>query len=222
MRSLASIAAVGTLALAGSGYAQSLAEHAAAAAGATIGTAAGKPMAKALSGIFNNVDNATATAATTGKKSAVTKTAPISSTSKSASTNRGPGPGTFSPGFGSSASADASADAATADNLPPATARSRSHHRVQPHAPAIAIPFELPVTAEPVKQPSREDLAAVQIGTSRQDLFAALGQPESHVTIPDDDGHMRESCQFWADGRHLGTVRLDNGQVVKVELLAQN
>lgn len=216
MRSLATIAAVGTLALAGSGYAQSLAEHAAAAAGATIGTAAGKPMAKALSGIFNNVDNATATAATTGKKSAVTKTTPISSTDKSASTNRGPGPGVFSPGFGSSAPADA----ATADYVAPVTARSR--HRAQPHAPAIAIPVELPVSAEPVKQPSREDLAAVQIGTSRQDLFAVLGQPESHVTIPDDDGHMRESCQFWADGRHLGTVRLDNGQVVKVELLAQN
>jgi hypothetical protein len=217
MRSLASIAAVATLALAGSGYAQSLAEHAAAAAGATIGTAAGKPMAKALSGIFNNVDDATATAATTGKKSAVTKTAPISSTGKSASTNRGAGPGAFSPGFGSSAPGDA----ATADYVPPATTRSR-HRAAQPHAPAIAIPVELPVAAEPVKQPSREDLAAVQIGTTRQDLFAALGQPESHITIPDDDGHMRESCQFWADGRHLGTVRLDNGQVTKVELLAQN
>jgi hypothetical protein len=51
---------------------------------------------------------------------------------------------------------------------------------------------------------------------------ALLGAPASHVIVPDDDGHLRESCQFWANGRQLGTVRLDNGQVVKVELLAAN
>jgi hypothetical protein len=33
---------------------------------------------------------------------------------------------------------------------------------------------------------------------------------------------MRESCQYWAQGRPLGTVRLDNGQVVKIDLRREN
>jgi hypothetical protein len=49
------------------------------------------------------------------------------------------------------------------------------------------------------------------------DLRAALGAPESTVSIPGDDGHLIESCQYWANGEPIGTVHLDNGRVVSVQ-----
>jgi hypothetical protein len=58
----------------------------------------------------------------------------------------------------------------------------------------------------------------LHVGATEKEMLAALGVPESRVSIPDDDGHLRESCQYWAQGRPLGTVRLDNGQVVQVDL----
>jgi hypothetical protein len=60
-------------------------------------------------------------------------------------------------------------------------------------------------------------VAGIQVGATENDVVAALGQPASRVIIPDDDGHLRESFQFWAQGSQIGTVRLDNGYVVKVE-----
>ena len=216
MRSFVTVAALGTFVLVGGVYAQSLTEHAAAAAGATIGTAAGKPISNAMSGIFGQVDQATATASQTGTKSKVTKTTITSGQAaehdKAAETNRAGGPGAFSPGFGAS-----SAPVATADNTPRPTPRRRPSP-----LPVSVAPF-VPVAApEPVKEPTFEQVASVQVGTTENDLFAALGKPASHITVPDDDGHMRESCQYWANGRQLGTIRLDNGQVVKVEVRAQN
>ncbi len=212
MRSLASITVLGTLALAGGVYAQSLTEHAAAAAGATIGTAAGKPISSALSGILGQVDQSTATAAATGNKAAVTRIPTASD--KSGTINHAGGPGSFTPGFvtgGSEASGDAGAQQ-------PGSRRRSAGKAVAAAAPVVAMPAIVP----PVKEPSREEVAAVQLGTTEKDLFAALGQPESHVSVPDDDGHMRESCQYWAKGKQLGTIKLDNGQVVKVEVRAEN
>lgn len=52
MRSLAPIALLGSLSLVIGAQAQSLAEHAAAASGATIGTAAGKPLSNAITKIL--------------------------------------------------------------------------------------------------------------------------------------------------------------------------
>lgn len=216
MRSLVTVAALGTFVLTGGVYGQSLAEHAAAAAGATIGTAAGKPISSALSGIFGQVDQATATASKTGNKSKVTKTTITSGEAaehdKDAEKNRAGGPGAFSPGFGSS-----SAPVATADDSQPPTPRRRS--APLPVSGASFVPVAAP---EPVKEPTLEQVSGVRIGTSESDLFAALGKPASHISVPDDDGHMRESCQYWANGKQLGTIRLDNGQVVKVEVRAQN
>ena len=45
----------------------------------------------------------------------------------------------------------------------------------------------------------------------------ALGAPESTVSIPGDDGHLLEICQYWAKGEPVGTIRLDNGRVVSVQ-----
>ncbi len=210
MRALASITVLGTLALAGGVYAQSLTEHAAAAAGATIGTAAGKPISSALSGIFTQVDQSTATAAATGNKAKITKT--TIAPDKSGEINRGGGAGSFTPGFatGGSPSGD------DVSSQQPATRR-----RSAPGNAMAAAIVTMPPIVEPVKVPSREEVAGVQLGTTEKDLFAALGPPESHVSVPDDDGHMRESCQYWANGRQLGTIKLDNGQVVKVEVRSE-
>ncbi len=57
---------------------------------------------------------------------------------------------------------------------------------------------------------------ASSVGATESELVTTLGQPESKVTIP-DDGHLVEICQYWSKGKQLGTVRLDNGQVVNVE-----
>ena len=63
MRSLAPIALLGSFLLVTAAQAQSLAEHAAAASGATIGTAAGKPLSNAITKIFGQTDTTTKKAA---------------------------------------------------------------------------------------------------------------------------------------------------------------
>jgi hypothetical protein len=89
-------------------------------------------------------------------------------------------------------------------------------------APIAAAPITSvlePVNAVPVvKEPSAQELASIHVGATTSELHAVLGTPESKVTIPDDDGHLLEICQYWAKGEPLGTVRLDNGRVVSVQL----
>src|SRR5271156_6210427 len=71
MRSLALTAVLGSLVASTGLVAQSLTEHAAAAAGATIGTAAGKPLGTALGKVFGDVEKATPTAPTKAAKPVV-------------------------------------------------------------------------------------------------------------------------------------------------------
>jgi hypothetical protein len=213
MRSFASIAALGLFALSGSIFGQALSEHAAAAAGATIGTAAGKPVANALGGIFNQVDATTATAASAGAKA--TNVRPVKATTDpSATANHGAAPGGFSPGFGLDGGSGAAGDVST-----PGRARSRRSAAAQ--SPSAESYAAIPPIPAPLREPSLEDVAGIKVGTSRQDVFQALGNPESHISVPDDAGHLLESCQYWANGKQLGTIRMDNGQVVKVEIRGQ-
>jgi hypothetical protein len=208
MRWFASLTILGTFALAGIADAQSLAEHAAAAAGATIGTAAGKPLSNALGKIFGDVDKSTASSAGAKPKTAVSKpepdhekVAPLGAAGAPAETSPGPATG------------------AASEVL--ATHTSRAHSdRARAAAPLAPIPPPAPV-AEPapvIKEPSVEELGSLHVGATEKEMLAALGVPESRVSIPDDDGHLRETCQYWAQGRPLGTVRLDNGQVVQVDV----
>ena len=214
MRALTSIAALGLFAVSGTVYAQALSEHAAAAAGATIGTAAGKPVANALSGIFNNVDATTSTAAQTGAKPKATV---LPKPDAAATINRGGAPGAFSPGFGADGGSGA-AGAGADDNAP---AASRARRGSASLAASAAVAVALAPIPEPARVLTAEEVAGVKIGTTQQDLFTALGKPESHISVPDDDGHLRESCQYWSGGRQLGTIHLDNGQVVKVDVRQQ-
>lgn len=76
----------------------------------------------------------------------------------------------------------------------------------------------VPVVAEPViKEPTIAEVASVRVGATSSELRAALGAPQSTISIPDDDGHLREILQYWAKGEPIGTIRLDNGRVVSVQ-----
>jgi hypothetical protein len=57
----------------------------------------------------------------------------------------------------------------------------------------------------------------VHFGSTAKEVLAVLGPPSSRVVVPDDDGHMRESFQYWVKGNPMGTVRLDNGRVIEIE-----
>src|SRR5258708_488427 len=63
MRLLAPVAVIGSFFLVTGVQAQSLAEHAAAASGATIGTAAGKPLSNAITKIFGQTESSAKKAA---------------------------------------------------------------------------------------------------------------------------------------------------------------
>src|ERR1700733_3166249 len=92
MRSLAIIALLGSFVASTRLAAQSLPEHAAAAAGATIGTAAGKPLGTALGKVFGNVDKTASTAATPKPKTVLTKPAPVAPPETTAHAPGGPLP----------------------------------------------------------------------------------------------------------------------------------
>lgn len=203
MRAFAVSALVGSLLLTTGAGAQSLAEHAAAASGATIGTAAGKPLSNAITKIFGQTDATTKKAAS----ASIETKAPARPAVEPAPAVQGApqGGGSEAPSIGGGA--------------------TPSRHGGYSHRPAqeqylsvkpIANPAAVAYVEEPArKEPTAEELAAIQVGLSEKELVDALGKPASKVTIP-DDGHLVEICQYWANGKQIGTVRLDNGQVVNV------
>jgi hypothetical protein len=203
MRSLALIA-LGSFIASTSLMGQSLAEHAATVAGASIGAAAGKPLGTALGKIFSDVDNSTSKAADPKVvKPAQPKVEPGRPALAAA-------PSLASGGTG------ASGTSASASTRHAARRRESTGAESLPSSP-IPAPIT-PFVVEPVvKEPSVEEIAAVKVGATSNELQTTLGAPESRVSIPDDDGHMLEICQYWANGQPLATIRLDNGRVVSVQ-----
>ena len=182
MRSLALIALLGSFVASTRLAAQSLTEHAAAAAGATIGTAAGKPLGTALGKVFGNVDKTAATAAAPKPKTVVAKPAPVAPPETTVHAVGAPlpgGGGDGGAGAGDSASAHRSI--------------RRRELSVQPEAGFSApfIPVTAPVVVEPVvKEPTVEEVASIKVGATASELRSTLGAPESRVfqpTIADGD-----------------------------------
>ena len=209
MRSLALTALLGSLVASTGLVAQSLTEHAAAAAGATIGTAAGKPLGTALGKVFGDVEKATPAAPTKAAKPVVVKPAEAAAPATTANVPvasltvvGGGGGSTVVSGGGSSH-----------------RSARRRERAVEPEAVAAApvTPVVVPVVAQVVvKEPTAEEVASIQVGATASELRATLGVPESRISIPGDDGHLLEICQYWAKGEPVGTIRLDNGRVVSV------
>lgn len=211
MRSFAIAALLGSAVCAGLAG-QSLTEHAAAAAGGTIGTAAGKPLGTALGRIFGNVDN-------TSTKAAGTKSTPLKPATKSAAEKSAPVEISAKPGHTASAGGASSGGDAGGAESSGGSSRHSARQREEFAREETAVPLTAPVTpvvAEP-KAPTMQDLDGIKVGTPGSDLRTVLGAPESRVSIPDDDGHLRETLQYWANGEPIGTVRLDNGRVVSVQ-----
>ena len=220
MRALRAFAILGSLSLAGGLSAQSLAEHAAAAAGATVGTAAGKPISNALTKIFGQADHATATAAGTKDRPKVPVKPTVISGQNSGSSKASHLAPASSGGGGAISEASSAIERSRANRPSPSTA---GHHSAPVTATVqFSAPFQISAAEPPLKEPSIQELESIQLGASHSDLLTVLGKPASHVIVPDDDGHLRESCQYWAQGRQIGTVRLDNGQVVKVDVYSRN
>jgi len=214
MRPFAPIAVVGSLLLTAGLNAQSFTENAAAIAGATIGTAAGKPLGTALGNIFGKLDKDTEKAANakTAKKpekvEKPTTTAPEKQNTSAASAPSAPSFGAPSGGGSSSGGGSAYSGGHSSRPADPTVSSPGAFFRAL--TPAAA--------AQPaVREPSAADLASIKVGASGQELQTALGLPESRVTIPEDDGRLLESCQYWSKGQPVGTVLLVNGQVVSVE-----
>jgi hypothetical protein len=205
MRSLALTALLGSFVAFTSLSGQSLTEHAAAAAGATIGTAAGKPLGTALGKIFGDVDKSTSTAATP-KKPVVVKPTPVAPAETAASVPQvAPIGGGDAPIGGGGGGGSSHRSAHRRERIPEA--------EIQAPAPIMPLAAAAPV----VKEPSVEEVASIKVGATASELRSALGAPESKVSIPGDDGHLLEICQYWAKGEPVGTVRLDNGRVVSVQ-----
>ena len=201
-------------------HGQALTEHAAAAAGAAIGVGAGKGLSSSMTKIFGETDKETAKAAKPDAKKPskpVTDPAvdPLAAKSKAK-----PSPvagGDLSPAPAPAAIPSTPRRVARKPVLTGETTSALQSAVIAspiPAAPAIVEPI--------IKVPTAEDLANIKAGTTAEDMVAALGQPSSRLIIPDDDGHLREICQYWANGRVLGTVRLDNGQVASVEARPQD
>jgi len=203
-------------------HGQALTEHAAASAGAVVGSGAGKSLSNSMTKIFGDTDKQTAKAANPeAKKQAkpVANPAPESLAAKSKTPVTGGGDAALAPlpPSGSHSASQARSRAARKPAPQDETAATLSHPLAMAPIPAV-IPIARPI----VKVPTIEEIASIKVGTTEDELVAALGQPASRVSIPDDDGHLRETCQYWANGQQLGTIRLDNGQVVTVETRPQN
>ena len=102
--------------------------------------------------------------------------------------------------------------ASSPDSSEPATPRAA--------APAPA-PLQPTVQAVPPGPPQKNltgaEFSQIHTGSSEKEVLTVLGPPSSKVVVPDDDGHMRETLQYWVKGVPMGTVRLDNGRVIQIE-----
>jgi hypothetical protein len=100
---------------------------------------------------------------------------------------------------------------------PPAPSKAAPPPSV-PSVPSVPLVAPAPPVEFAAKEVTAEELSRIKIGASEREVLTALGSPSSRIAIPDDDGHLRKTYQYWAKGGPVGTVRLDNGYVVKVEV----
>jgi hypothetical protein len=85
-----------------------------------------------------------------------------------------------------------------------------------PVTPVLATVQAVP-PGPPQKNLTGDEFRLVHVGSTAKEVLAVLGPPSSRVVVPDDDGHLRESFQYWVKGNPMGTVRLDNGRVIEIE-----
>ena len=105
----------------------------------------------------------------------------------------------------------ASQEAADGGSVP--SAKAAPEPIVTPVRPMVqAVP-----PGPPQKNLTGDEFGFIYVGSTEKEMLKVLGPPSSRVVVPDDDGHLRESLQYWVKGSPMGTIRLDNGRVVQIE-----
>jgi hypothetical protein len=187
-------------------------EHAAAAAGGSMGALAGKPVGASIGKIFGNVDKATTKAAKAKPETVKPNEHPEDEANRAKGTTGGGTTAGYGSGFGFGPATPGAGMPASGGGV----TRQNRTARAAAESPALepeAAPLPPPV---PVHVTTQEEVAAIQAGTVRRDVLAKLGPASSMVTIP-DEGHLLEIYKYTSGGRWLGTVRMDNGAVVRVD-----
>ncbi len=181
--------------LAGTVYAQSMVENAAAAAGGGVGGMAGRTVGKGIANIFDKVNQTTGKAAKTGASHAkkdADDDAPLMEV----------GPGV-----------------PKGPSVPPPPPIHRATHRVArydvPEPPAPLV-LAAPVRAvAPAPQMTVGELKKIAAGTGRAQLLR-LGEPAVRISEIGDDGHFVEFYRYMAKDMTIGMVRLVDGSVASV------
>ena len=180
---------------AGLAFPQTMIEHAVTAAGGSAAGAAGKGVSEGVEKIFRKIDEQARKATkSAGVEKPKTELIPaIDSGVPPLEVETAPAP------------ARKTAVADTAPRTEPAPRRQVARQWTRP-APQSLGP-----------EPTLEELTAVETGTTRKALVARLGIPSARVIIP-EEGQLREVYHFSTRGVHLGTVRLTNGEVNRVDI----
>lgn len=187
--------------------AQTLVEHATAAAGGTAAAAAGKKVSDGIDSVFGALANVAKDA--TGKdEKGKTK----------ARRTLDPAPPIpevrVMPMAAPAGPAKKPAAPAVAKRVPAGPASVPAVAPVEPAVPVVEAAALPPAPPAP-PEPTAEDLASLNAGASRADVTAKMGRPSSRVTM-DDDGKLVEIYSYRTKAGSLGSVRLVDGVVKDV------
>lgn len=197
MKRLACLTAVVVLGM-GVASAQAMLEHGLAAAGGSAAGVAGKGVSTGLDKVFKKLDEAA--------KSTPTQPAAKKS-GKPVKTQADPpyvlpiaGPSTPPP-FVAFPAKGGSNDPKDAPSALTGTPHRAVTKRAEPPAPKITA----------------EDIAAITIGTRKEELYAKVGRPSATMVIPDGD-RLVEVLSYATRSQYLGSIRVDNGAVISVKV----
>lgn len=195
---LTAFAALGLLLSPGAVRAQSMMEHAVAAAGGSAAGVAGKKVSEGFDKLMGKLAETTQEAAGVGDKAKQGRRAP--------GVPRLP---VVRP-----------LDSAAAEN-----AQAGAGRRSQPGPRQAALqvptlpepqPGEVPQPAPAARpQPTVADLRAISPGASREAVIERLGTPAGRITLADENG-LVEVYSFRSQDAKLGSVKLINGKVAEV------
>ena len=183
------------LALAGTAWSQAMVEHAAAAAGGSVGGVAGKKLSDSINKVMGKVDD-------TAKAAAADKSNKSKGSNSGALLQVGPG------------EPKGKDDSGVVP--PPVPAHRAALVKPTPAPEPVAKPEPAPPAPPPPPPPevTTDDLKKVVNGMPREEVLK-LGAPASRVTMF-DDGHMLEIFRYIAHDNDLGVVRLTDGAVSSI------
>jgi len=186
------------------GWSQALVEHAAAAAGGSVGGVAGKKVSDGLTSIFGKIDKQTSKAAK-GTAPSAASNAPLLEV----------GPGVPKPNTRASTAPTAPTATVAGYPPPPPPVRSATVHKAPAARVARVLPPAIPRIEPPESTPvTRDELRLVTMGMQRPDVLR-LGIPAAKITMY-DDGHLVEIYRYLSNDTAIGAVRLTDGAVSSV------